>query len=113
MRTLFACLILFSLTFILYACKKEQPEPDPTTCSTSFSATVSVIVQTNCAYSGGCHGSGSTNAGGPFTSYALIAAKKNIIKGQVEAGIMPQGSSLSVSDKAALIAWINCGAPNN
>ncbi|MBY0476390.1 MAG: hypothetical protein K2Q24_02000 [Chitinophagaceae bacterium] len=112
MRQLFFCVILLTGAILLHACKKDQPKPDPT-CSTSFSATVSVIVQTNCAYSGGCHGSGSTNAGGPFTSYALIAAKKDIIKGQVEAGIMPQGASLTAGDKAALIAWINCGAPNN
>ena len=110
-KVLVTSILLLSAMFF-NACKKNTEDP-PVVCTTSFSATVSVIVQTNCAFSSGCHGTGSTNTGGPFTNYSLIAAKKDIIKGQVEAGIMPQGSSLTATDKAALIAWINCGAPNN
>ena len=112
MRKVLVTFVILLSTILFNACKKKTDDP-PFTCTTSFSATVSVIVQANCAFSSGCHGTGSTNTGGPFTSYILIAAKKEIIKGQVEAGIMPQGSSLTANDKAALIAWINCGAPNN
>ncbi len=107
----FLSMLLLSM-LLFNACKKEKGDI-PVVCTTGFSATVSLIVQTNCAFSSGCHGSGSTNTGGPFTSYSLIAAKKDQIKAQVEAGIMPQGGSLSATDKTALISWINCGAPNN
>lgn len=101
----------FSLSALLInACKKGGTDNN---CTTSFSASVSVIIQTNCAFSSGCHGSGSTNTGGPFTSYNLIFSKKDQIKAQVEAGIMPQGGTLAAADKTALISWINCGAPNN
>ena len=112
MRKVFVTSVLLLSTMVFNACKKNTVDP-PVTCTTSFSTTVSIIVQTNCAFTSGCHGNGSTNTGGAFTSYSLIAAKKDIIKGQVEAGIMPQGSSLTATDKTALIAWINCGAPNN
>ncbi len=112
MCKVFVTSVMLLSTMLFNACKKKTDDP-PVICTTSFSATVSVIVQTKCAFSSGCHGTGSTNTGGSFTSYALIAAKKEIIKAQVEAGIMPQGSSLTANDKAALIAWINCGAPNN
>jgi hypothetical protein len=95
---------------LINGCKKDSADNN---CTTSYSASVSVIIQTNCAYSSGCHGSGSTNTGGPLTSYSLIFSKRNQIKSQVEAGIMPQGGTLPATDKAALISWINCGAANN
>ena len=78
-KVLVTSILLLSAMFF-NACKKNTQDP-PVVCTTSFSATVSVIVQTNCAFSSGCHGTGSTNTGGPFTNFSLIAAKKDIIKG--------------------------------
>ena len=110
MRKIIVISFFILSALLMNACRKESTDNN---CTTSFSATVSVTIQTNCAFSSGCHGSGSTNTGGPFTSYSLIFSKKDQIKAQVEAGIMPQGGTLPAADKTALISWINCGAPNN
>lgn len=110
MRKMIVISAFILIEFLMNACKKGSTDNN---CTVGFSATVSVVVQTNCAYNSGCHGSGSTNTGGPFTSYSLIFSKRDQIKAQVEAGIMPQGGTLFAVDKNALISWINCGAPNN
>jgi hypothetical protein len=107
------------LFFLFTACKKSSEDggsnnnPPNNNCSVSFSLKVTAIVQTNCAFSPGCHGAGSTNSGGPLTNHSQIFNRRGNIKAAVQAGTMPQGSSLSASDKADLISWIDCGAPNN
>ena len=104
------------IAVVLYtACKKSSDDGgnNPPNCSISFASRVSAIVQTNCAISSGCHGAGSTNSGGPLTNYSQIFNRRSNIKAAVQAGTMPQGSTLSAADKADLISWIDCGAPNN
>lgn len=85
-------------------------------CSTvtnkAFAADVNPIIQSSCAISG-CHAAGSTNSGGPFTSYSQIAAKSSQIRAAVNSGRMPQGSSLSTAQKNSIICWIDSGSPNN
>jgi hypothetical protein len=110
--------LLFLLLSIV-ACKKNSEDgggnnnPQNNNCTVSFSLKVAAIVQTNCAFSPGCHSAGSTNSGGPFTNHTQIFNRRTSIKSAVQSGIMPQGGSLSASDKAVLINWIDCGAPNN
>ncbi|WP_407525461.1 cytochrome c [Lacibacter sp. MH-610] len=108
------------IAVVLYtACKKSSddggnnPPNNPPNCSISFASRVSAIVQTNCAFTAGCHGAGSTNSGGPLTNHSQIFNRRSNIRAAVQAGTMPQGATLSAADKADLISWIDCGAPNN
>jgi uncharacterized membrane protein len=74
---------------------------------------VNPIVQTKCAFSSACHGAGTTNVGGAFTSYDLMKAKASQMKLQVQTGLMPQTGSLTDAEKKSIICWIESGAPNN
>src|SRR5690349_19610371 len=70
--------------------------PPTTNCNgnnPSFANDVFPLMQTKCATNSGCHGAGSTNSGGPFTSYALVNAKASNIKSQVSSGNMPKTGS--------------------
>jgi hypothetical protein len=91
------------------------PPPVTTNCSginPSFSTEIFPLIQAKCATSG-CHNAGSTNQGGPFTSYALINAKSANIKTQVASGAMPKTGSLTTAEKNTIICWVNNGAANN
>lgn len=79
----------------------------------TFAANALPAIQATCQLGSNCHSSGSTNSGGPFTTYAQIFAKKSNIKAQLEAGSMPQSGSISLAQKQAIICWIDSGAPNN
>ena len=112
-------ILILLISVVLYtACKKSSDDngnnpPNNSTCTISFASRVTTIVQTNCAFSVGCHAAGSTNSGGPLTNYSQIFNRRSNIRAAVQAGTMPQGATLSASDKADLISWIDCGAPNN
>src|SRR5690349_21334282 len=113
-RYMIGLLMVLSVT----SCSKSDsggtvtpPPPVTTNCSgvnPSFSAEVFPLMQAKCATSG-CHNAGSTNKGGPFTSYALINAKSGTIKAQVTSGAMPQTGTLTAAEKSAIICWVNNG----
>jgi len=86
---------------------------DCTGISPKFSTDVTPILTSICAVNSSCHGGGSTNSGGPFTSYAEVNAKKSNIKAAILAGTMPQTGSISQAQVNAFICWIDSGAPNN
>ena len=99
-------------------CKKSNGTTtpiNPASCSgTSYSYNTDVkpIFITSCAISG-CHDAGSTNSGGPFTTWSLIHAKASTIEGQVNAGIMPQTGTLTDDQKKKIVCWVEAGALNN
>ena len=74
---------------------------------------VNPIIQTKCAINSGCHAAGSSNVGGPLTSYQLIKAKAPQIKLQVQTGLMPQLGSLTPAELQSIVCWVDAGAPNN
>lgn len=80
--------------------------------STSFSANVGPIIQTNCAVSD-CHATGSTNGPGPLTNYTQIKNAAVQIKQAVVSRFMPQGSSLTNAQIKTISCWVDAGAPNN
>jgi hypothetical protein len=82
------------------------------TVSKSFVADVDPIIQGRCNLAS-CHGAGSTNGPGPLTNYNEVFNARTRIRAAVNAGLMPQGSTLSASQKNSLICWIDSGAPNN
>lgn len=119
----FALMVIFSGLFILsqYGCSKSDSSGTPSTPTTvdcsgvnpGFSADVLPLMTTKCAINSGCHATGSTNSGGPLTTYAQISAKASNIKSQVSSGAMPQTGSLTSTQKATIICWVNNGAANN
>ncbi len=78
----------------------------------SFSVDVSPIIQTVCATSG-CHDASSTNGPGPLTNYQQVFNARATIRPAIVSGIMPKNTSLSASQKTAIICWIDNGAANN
>jgi hypothetical protein len=88
---------------------------DPT-CPTvvpSYSATVRDIVETACV---DCHypGSGMSNVGSLVT-YEDVYASYGSSLGQVSACLMPRPPKppMPEADRATLLAWLACGAPDN
>ena len=78
----------------------------------TFSADVSPIIQSVCAASG-CHDASSSNGPGPLTTYQQVFNARSTIRAAVASGTMPKNSSLSTTQKNAIICWIENGAANN
>lgn len=78
-----------------------------------FAADVQPILTTVCSVNITCHAAGSTNSGGPFTTYAEVFAKRSNIRAAILAGVMPQSGTITQAQINAFICWIDSGAPNN
>ena len=78
----------------------------------TFSTDANPIFQTFCNQAG-CHNNGSTNGPGPLTNYAQIFSARSDIRAAVAAGVMPQNTTLSLSQRNTILCWIDSGAPNN
>jgi hypothetical protein len=119
--TTIAGAVLASAFLLATACSKDSAPSnnnsggtvDCTTASAKFSANVLPLILTKCSFNSGCHGSGSTNSGGVLINYTQIKARASNIKSQVNAGLMPQGSTLSNAEKATITCWVDAGALNN
>ena len=98
-----------------YYDKEELLYPGGANCNGAANkfSQVNPIIQTKCAFNAACHGAGSTNVGGPLTSYDLIKAKASTIKLQVQTGLMPQTGSLTPTELQSIVCWVDAGAPNN
>lgn len=68
----------------------------------SYSVDVKPIIQSACV---GCHNQ--------YGSYTGVNNDKSSIRNSVSNGSMPKNSSLSSSQKDAIMCWIDAGAPNN
>jgi uncharacterized membrane protein len=117
MKKTYLIAILCITTFII-ACKKNSTTNTSTTIdcanvTAKFSTDASPIIVTKCATNSNCHASGATNSGGVLTNYAQISNKKSNIKTSVTNGSMPQGGTLTQSEKQAIVCWIDNGALNN
>ena len=105
---------LTGLVIILLSCAKGKVNysPDCSGAAKTFSGDVSSIISSSCATSG-CHAAGSGNGPGALTNYSEIFNSRSSIRRQVGNGSMPQNSSLTNSQKDAIMCWIDSGAPNN
>jgi hypothetical protein len=106
-------IVIGVFVFIIACSKKTDSLPSDCTTTKSFSSDVNPIIQTTCAINAGCHASGSTNGPGPLTNHAQVFSARTSIKVAVANGTMPQNSTLSTTQKNAIICWIDSGAPNN
>jgi hypothetical protein len=108
----------------LGACGPGSPQAcpyDPPTCpdpQPSYAGEVAAIIQTFCV---NCHGPGGQESNRPFVTYADISANNNLgvnvgpMQRQVLGCLMPLADAPqpSADQKAALVGWLTCGAPNN
>ena len=109
-------IIIFIICFHFLSCSKSSDSPPANTnCNTTktYSMDVSPIIQSTCAISSGCHAVGSNSGPGALTNFTQVFNARVAIRGSVASGIMPQGGSLSTTQKNAIICWIDSGAPNN
>ena len=104
---------------VLVSCSKSDdstntPPTNDTNCTgtKSFSADVNPIFQTVCS-NAGCHNPGSANGPGALTTYQQIFNARTSIHSAVSSGTMPKNTTLTATQKNAIICWINSGAPNN
>jgi len=117
MRKAYTIIALLLLTVIsIISCSKSDNGPDPGVCDTvtnkNFANDVNPIIQTFCNQAA-CHDPGSSNGPGQLTNYTEIFNARIAIRGQVQAGLMPQNTSLTTAQKNTILCWIDSGAPNN
>jgi hypothetical protein len=88
----------------------------PTACPTpapSFQTSVFPTIQARCW---GCHGDGGIEVSThPLETYDLVFAQRRSVLTQVYGCLMPpaDASALTSEERAALLGWLVCGAPNN
>jgi hypothetical protein len=68
----------------------------------SYKTDVAPLIQSYCA---GCHSN--------YSTYAQLSASKSTIRSVIVSGSMPRNSSLSSTQKDAIVCWIDNGAANN
>ncbi len=87
---------------------------DPTCTGTvpSYQALVQPIVEQACAT---CHYPGSALARTSLVTYADVSRESGTALGQVSACLMPPANAppLTGAERAALLSWLACGAPDN
>lgn len=113
-RTLAAVITLFTVSILYLSCKKDSvSNVDCSTVSNkAFAADVNPIIQSSCNVVG-CHAAGSGNGPGALTNYTEVFNARSRVRSAISSGTMPQGGSLSTSQRHSIICWIDNGAPNN
>jgi hypothetical protein len=105
---------------LILSCSKSDPGNNPgpgngINCdgpAKTFAVDVNPLIQTFCNQAN-CHASGSTNGPGPLTNYTQVFGARAVVRNAVASGLMPQNSTLTAAQKAAIVCWIDSGAPNN
>lgn len=100
-------LFIFSAAAVFIACSKSDTTPGGGTggggvrtfscvgISPKFGADVQPILTSVCSINSSCHGAGSVNSGGPFTTHAEVFAKKSNIRAAILSGSMPQSGTIT------------------
>ena len=101
------------LIFINSCSKKPEFTADCSGPAKSFVTDVSPVFQTSCTINSGCHGTGSSNGPGLLLNYSQIFNARADIRSAVASGHMPLNSTLTATQKNAILCWIDSGAPNN
>jgi hypothetical protein len=118
-------LFIFPAALVFISCSKSDPSPGggsgggvglTFSCagiSPKFVTDIQPILTTVCSINSNCHATGSTNSGGPLTSYSEVFAKRSNIRAAILAGTMPQSGTITQAQINAFICWIDAGATNN
>lgn len=93
------------------SCPNDLPASCPVPAPT-WATDVAPVIEARCAT---CHATGGIAADKPLTSHAEVFARKGAVLNQVHACKMPQAGSpqLTAAERAAVLGWLVCGAPND
>jgi hypothetical protein len=106
---------LLTLIFmmVVIACSKNSATDTPVaaTCdsNTSFSKTILPLFNSTCNTSG-CHD--GPNAAS-LNNFQVVHDNASQIRASIATGRMPKGKALAITDKTAILCWIDNGAKNN
>lgn len=107
------------IMFIAVSCSKNDSDTgsgnnniDCSGTPKTFSGDANPLIQGVCNQPS-CHASGSTNGPGPLTNYTQVFNAKGAIRSAVASGSMPRNTTFTAAQKAAIVCWIDSGAPNN
>ena len=93
------------------ACPQDLPAACPSN-APSYQLDVAPIIADRCFL---CHSPEGTASERNFVGYSAIYASRGAILDQVYACNMPPSGAvaLSITERAKLLAWLVCGAPDN
>ena len=93
------------------SCPNDLPAACPSTVP-SYAADVAFIFEVHC---NSCHGTGGTAADRPLTDYAAIYRQRGSVLDQIYNCHMPPELErpLTAEQRAKVLAWLVCKAPNN
>jgi hypothetical protein len=102
-------LIILAFSFgVISGCTKDNGSsgtaysPSCSGTAKSYKTDVAPLIQSYCA---GCHSS--------YSTYSQLSGSKNSVRSTIVSGSMPKGTSMSASQKDAIVCWIDNGAANN
>jgi len=93
------------------ACPNDLPASCPTP-TPSYAGDVSGIFDSHCNT---CHGPGGSAAEKPLLTYDDVFRQRGAVLDQVYHCLMPPADQrpMTPQQRANLLAWLTCGAPNN
>lgn len=101
------------LVLVIVACSKNSDSTTATvaTCNpnTSFSKTILPLFNSTCNTSG-CHDGPNAAA---LNNFQVVHDNASQIRASISTGRMPKDKTLALTDKNAIICWIDNGAKNN
>lgn len=90
------------------------PNDLPTSCPSGapgYAATIAPLLEARCV---SCHGPGGVSSEKPLGTWAEVSARRSSVLDQVYACRMPQPPAvLPPAERAELLAWLVCGAPDD
>jgi hypothetical protein len=91
-------------------CPNDLPGACPST-PPSYARDISQVISTSCFP---CHAPGGVEAVKPLTNYQQVFDQRGSVLDQVYHCRMPlSGSQLTATQRADLLAWLVCNAPDN
>jgi len=112
-------IVISSLVSVLFGCSSPQPSatcpndlPVGCTDEPSYKTDIATIVSARCLK---CHSAGGVEESKPLDSYANVYSRRTTVLTQIYGCRMPpEGEpALSPDERAKLLMWLVCKAPNN
>lgn len=93
------------------SCPNDLPASCPADAAT-YASGVAPIIAARCMP---CHSPGGEAEERPLNDYADVYARRSAVLNQVHACKMPPAGAVAptADERAALLGWLVCGAPNN
>ncbi|MFT3709993.1 MAG: hypothetical protein QM817_20365 [Archangium sp.] len=105
---------IFLLAFLTAGCGGVDDGSGTTSSTSSVTADCSTNTDTWSTYGDAFFGTNCRTCHqhtSQFTSQALVNAQLSSIKSEISSGKMPEGTTLSSTDKARILAYLACGVP--